>query len=441
VIFVEHFSLPRDEALSPLELFAGAEASAESERFFMALPGPDRREIAALGEVAAIETSGSSRFSEASRELRRLLASCRGAAAERALLVGGASFAAERSAEAVASSTWSAFPELRFVLPEFLIEACGDEVWGTRVSRDGADAGSASLRKLSEVAGRGRAALASSSPGAELRARATHLPSLYRNLVARALDEIAAGELEKVVLARSVELSGRRAMSCAQLLRSLLDLQQDSATFAVGRAADTFLGSTPERLVALSARQVASAALAGSARRGRNPAEDAALGRALVESKKEQEEHAIVVRAIRAALEECCDAVHAPESPSLRPLEGIQHLETEFVARLRGGEATLLDLAGRLHPTPAVGGSPGPASLDFIRAHEAIDRGWYAGPVGFIDARGGGELRVALRSALLRPEEAHLFAGSGIVAGSDPDAELRETRLKLAALLTPLMEL
>ena len=200
------------------------------------------------------------------------------------------------------------------------------------------------------------------------------------------------------------------------------------------------LGATPERLVRLAGRRVDTAAVAGSAARGRSPEEDARLARALSESKKEQAEHAVVVRALRAALEDLCAELTLPEAPRLLRLDGIQHLETPLVATLRGSPH-VLDLVARLHPTPAVGGSPREAALAWLAAREQLERGWYAGPLGYVDASGGGEFFVALRSALLRAGEARLFAGAGVVEGSTPEAELRETRLKLRALLAPLLEI
>jgi isochorismate synthase EntC len=136
----------------------------------------------------------------------------------------------------------------------------------------------------------------------------------------------------------------------------------------------------------------------------------------------------------------CCEDLDVPEAPRLLRLGEIQHLETPITGTLRNGES-ILELVERMHPTPAVGGAPREAALAWITRREDLDRGWYAGPVGFVDADGGGDFCVALRSALLRGGEAHLFAGAGIVDGSIPDAELQETRLKLRALLAPLLEI
>ena len=206
------------------------------------------------------------------------------------------------------------------------------------------------------------------------------------------------------------------------------------------RAGATFLGATPERLVELADGRVATAALAGSAPRGRSPEEDARIGRALVESKKEQAEHAVVVRALREALDPLCPDLRFPEAPRLRRLEGIQHLETALSGTPHR-EVHVAELLGTLHPTPAVGGAPRREALAWLERSEGLTRGWYAGPVGYVDASGGGSFRVALRCALLRGERARLFAGAGIVAGSRPESELRETQLKLQALLSGMVEL
>jgi isochorismate synthase EntC len=194
--------------------------------------------------------------------------------------------------------------------------------------------------------------------------------------------------------------------------------------------------------VSLSGSRVETAAVAGTAARGRNPEEDRRLADALRESKKEQAEHEVVLRSVREALDGLCE-LSGPEGPELLRLEGLQHLHTPLAGSLRRSArgAHVLELAGRLHPSPAVGGAPLAPALSWIERHEGMDRGWYAGPVGFVDATGGGELHVALRSALVQGGEARLYAGAGIVAGSAPEAELRETRLKLRAVLAPLTEI
>jgi menaquinone-specific isochorismate synthase len=190
-----------------------------------------------------------------------------------------------------------------------------------------------------------------------------------------------------------------------------------------------FLGASPERLIRLDGRNVQASSLAGTARRGADEAEDAEIVAELFASAKDRVEHAVVVRALKEVLGEFCDDVTASSEPSLLTLPNVHHLETEVSGHLRPGN-TLFKVIARLHPTPAVGGSPRDEALRFIRSVEEIDRGWYAGPIGWI-GREGGEFAVALRSAILYGPEAMLYAGCGIVAESDPNLEFTESVLKL----------
>ncbi|RIK89748.1 MAG: isochorismate synthase, partial [Proteobacteria bacterium] len=265
-------------------------------------------------------------------------------------------------------------------------------------------------------------------------------PAAFRALVAAARDAVASGLFEKLVVARSVRFASAEPIDVPRLVAALRRTHPRCTTFAVARGADVFVGATPERLLRVDFDRVETAALAGTAPRGRTPDEDARLAAALRESKKEQEEHAIVVRELRAALAPLCASLDVPEAPALLQMEGVQHLATPLRGVL-AAPANALALAGRLHPTPAVGGAPRSAAVAWLAAHESLARGWYAGGVGWLDPACGGELAVALRCARVRGGEARLFAGAGVVAASDPQAELEETRLKLRALLAPLLEL
>jgi isochorismate synthase len=433
-------------ACDGLALFARSDAA---ERFFWERPS-EASQIAALGAARAIETRGPSRFADAARAARELAGDVHLVAGQEGtdaqpFLVGGFAFGDERPQ----APEWAAFPPGRLVLPELLVtrRGGGSRCSVTRRIEPGAEAQreSALLREQLETARRALAgaqlpAQRPASHALEFRAAAHAPPAFYRASVEQALRAIAAGDLEKVVLARAVRLASAGGFPVESILDTLRRVHPSCASFAVARPGATFLGAAPERLLRLEGRRVETAALAGSARRGRSPEEDARLGRQLCESKKEQAEHEVVVRALREALGETCDEIAVPEAPQLLRLEGIQHLETPLVGTLRG-EASVLELAGSLHPTPAVAGEPQLAALAWIAQREEFERGWYAGAIGVVRHDDGGEFCVALRSALLRGETAHLFAGAGIVAGSDPDAELRETRLKLRAMLGALVEL
>jgi isochorismate synthase/ubiquinone/menaquinone biosynthesis methyltransferase len=196
--------------------------------------------------------------------------------------------------------------------------------------------------------------------------------------------------------------------------------------------AGTLIAASPERLVRREGDTVECDALAGTVRLGESDAGEAA--KTLLASHKDRREHELVVTAIRAALEGVGARVSAPNAPEVKALRHVLHLHTPFRARL--DEPThVLELAARLHPTPAVGGTPTALAVDWIQTHEPVARGWYAAPVGWFDLAGNGELAVAIRSGLVAGNRAHLWAGAGIVAGSDPDRELAETELKLRAML------
>jgi isochorismate synthase len=297
--------------------------------------------------------------------------------------------------------------------------------------------------------------------GAEYHVSADRSHAAYRAQISQALEAIARGDFEKVVVARSLEVQHRGRFALRRFLDELRQLYPSCTVFCVGRGSDSLIAASPEHLVSLDGETVEVAALAGSAPRGRTPEHDDALGRALRESKKDQAEHETVVRAVRAALADVCEALDGPETPRLLRLEGIQHLHTPLRGVLRGvrlhdERLRVLDLVARLHPTPAVGGLPRRPALAWLEQHERLQRGWYAAPVGFVDATGGGEFWLALRAALVREappareaagagepamSHARLYAGAGIVQGSVPELELAETRLKLRALLAPLTEI
>jgi isochorismate synthase len=438
-------SLPVD----PCDALALFTRPGATERFFWERPD-EGHQIVALGAVHAIETEGPQRFRDAACATRELVADLHTVAVEdtapqEPLLVGGFAFGDEPST----APDWAAFPPGRLVLPELLFTRSGERAQCslTRRVEPGTDPQRELVRMRQQLVAAGDASTSaplplqpSSAQAPEFRAAADAPHERYRAGVEDALRAISAGNLEKVVLARAVRLTSAARFPEASILDTLRRTHPSCATFAVARRGETFLGATPEPLLRVEGRRVQTSAVAGSARRGRSPEEDARLARELCESKKEQAEHAIVVRALREALADACDALEMPEAPRLLRLERIQHLETPIAGRLRS-EATVLELLGRLHPTPAVAGEPREAALAWLAAREALERGWYAGPVGIVRRDGGGEFWVALRSALLRGGRAQLFAGAGIVAGSRPAEELRETQLKLRAMLGALVEL
>jgi menaquinone-specific isochorismate synthase len=258
-------------------------------------------------------------------------------------------------------------------------------------------------------------------------------PASWCAAVATAVGRIRAGELAKVVLARDLLVSADAPLDPRRLLRRLSARFPDCWTFAV----DGLLGATPELLLRRTGRQLSARVLAGTAPRGAG-ADDQRLADALMGSAKDRAEHALAVDSLVEALAPYCATLDAPAEPELLTLANVRHLATDVTGtqRSRGprGAAGLLELIGAVHPTAAVCGTPTPDAAAVIGELEGMDRGRYAGPVGWLDARGDGEFGLALRCAeLVGDDSARLFAGCGIVAGSDPSAELAETQSKFAA--------
>jgi salicylate biosynthesis isochorismate synthase/menaquinone-specific isochorismate synthase len=259
-------------------------------------------------------------------------------------------------------------------------------------------------------------------------------PAHYEQAVASAVQRIRAGQLAKVVLAREVEVRTPIDHDPAAVVGVLREAFSSCYVFAVGRGDATFLAASPELLVRQEGQRASTVALAGSARRSADPAVDDHLGEQLLRSEKDCEENEIVMRRIVRALRPHAVWVTSAPEPVLVRVANIQHLATPIRAQL-AEPLGAIQLAGFLHPTPAVGAEPRELAPTLIPALEGLDRGWYAGPVGWTDASGDGEFCVALRCALLRGRVARCYAGCGIVRDSDPGAELAETEVKLDALL------
>jgi menaquinone-specific isochorismate synthase len=247
----------------------------------------------------------------------------------------------------------------------------------------------------------------------------------WERAVSAAVDDIRAGRLGKVTLARDLRASADKRIDPRVLLRRLAERYPDCYTFACAG----LVGATPELLVRRSGDRIESLVLAGTTDRGVDSADDAARGAAMLASSKNREEHEYAADMVRRALAPLCAELRVPDAPELLTLHNLIHLATPVHGRL-GRERSVLDVVAALHPTPAVGGTPTDVAIDVIRELEVMDRGRYAGPVGWIDARGDGEWGIALRCAELDGPRARLFAGCGVVADSDPAAELAEAQTK-----------
>jgi isochorismate synthase len=417
-----------------------ASRRADDRWFVTEQPDRDGFALAGVGSAHEAVSRGQDRF-------RDLISECAAIARRRMadepeglpagagpVWTGGFAFASDGAA----AGHWSSFPPALLVLPELSLLRTAGRCWLTvsavawsgaepAAVRDRVAARLASLRErelpLLDPHPRGEARIASITP-----------PGRYEDAVGAATTRIGAGELEKVALAREVAVHAPAAHDPAAIFGAMRAAFESCFCFCVGSPEAAFLGASPELLVRRRGAGAATVALAGSTRRSADPAVDDHLGEQLRRSAKNRSEHEIVARRIERLLAPRAVWVEIEPEPSLVRVANIQHLATAVHAQLVD-PLSAVELAALLHPTPAVGGEPGEVALAAIAELEDFDRGWYAGPVGWMDAAEDGEFCVALRSALLRDRTAHLFAGAGIVADSDPASELAETELKLEALL------
>jgi isochorismate synthase len=270
-------------------------------------------------------------------------------------------------------------------------------------------------------------------------------PDDYAEAVARAAKRIRSGSLRKVVLARTLLVDAGRELDAKQLLWRLRAVDPDCYAFAgpepppeLARAGGVLVGASPELLVLRRGREVRATPLAGSAPRFGAFRRDQISAQRLLSSEKDREEHAVVVEDVARVLGGYCDDLAHPREPELLGTANVWHLATPFTGRLHDPSMTALDLVAGLHPTPAVCGTPREEAREALSEFEPIDRGCYAGPVGWMDADGDGEWAIALRCAEITGTTARLFAGAGIVADSVPEEELDETEAKFRALLDSL---
>ncbi len=254
--------------------------------------------------------------------------------------------------------------------------------------------------------------------------------------VEQAIEVLKAGNMKKLVLARRVDARFAMAPRVADILKQLRKFNPSTTVFAIKSHGHTFLGATPEQLLQLQDKQLRTMALAGTAPRGTSPDEDHNQIQSLLSSQKDRREHATVVDRIGKVLRPYAD-LRVPVSPQILSLSNVHHLWTPIEGTLRV-PASLLSLSALLHPTPAVGGEPREAALQWLKKHEGLDRGWYAGGIGFMDLAGNGSIWVSLRSALVRGFTAHCYAGCGIMRDSFPAKELVESEWKLQAMLKAL---
>ena len=400
-------------------------------------PMPDAVSIAALGKafdlVAATKggvaledaggkvvdfEAGGNRLEAASRLWRRVCESL-----GEPIAVGGFAYRPDREP----AGAWSGFPSLLLRVPELAVTRVRGRTYATAVTAD-----AEALLELSATALRAQAAR-------KLEVTSVRNPVAWAAAVGSASARLRAGDAAKVVLAREVLARGDGVVSAAMVARSLRAAYPSCFTYLITGADGTaFAGASPELLVRRSGRRAFAQPMAGSVARGSTDVEDERLAHELQDSAKDAVEHRIVSDFVVAALRPFAQTVSA-RPPEVVRFTNIQHLATSVSAELLDPPADALQLAAALHPTPAVGGWPREAADALIDELEGMERGWYAGAVGWIDSRGDGEFAVALRCGLLWEDGARLYAGVGVMPDSDPARELEETELKFKALLTALV--
>jgi menaquinone-specific isochorismate synthase len=320
------------------------------------------------------------------------------------------------------------------VVPEVVVGRRGDDAWLTvvttpeRRAEAGAVAEAMGAAATSGERDRG-------NPPSQFTLTSAKEHDEFKDLVGAAVERIHAGELGKVVLARRVDVQANRPFVTTDVLSRLLALYPTCMVFRI----DGFVGASPELLIERMGRHVATHPLAGTIPRSGDIATDEALIAGLIASPKERREHAYVIDALHQALSRRCEELDVPDKPSVLELRNVSHLATHITGTLIEPAPTALELVAEVHPTPAVGGTPTATATALIAEVEGFDRGRYAGPVGWMDAAGDGTWAIGLRSADVDGERASLYAGVGLVEGSDPAAELAETQLKLQALLAALV--
>jgi salicylate biosynthesis isochorismate synthase len=429
----------RVEELDPSAV-AFASRLASDRWFCWEQPERDGFAVAGVGSAWEVVSRGTHRFADVERACAEI---SRGRVADEPhglppgagpVWVGGFAFARDGGG----SPPWASLPPALAMMPELALSRVGGSTYLTlaAVVSPGASTDETVARLRARVASvrRDPLPLIDPHPAGGTAIRSVRPPGRFEDAVRRATALIREGRLEKIVLAREVVVEAPLAHDTAALYGALRELFPSCFCFCVGTPEAAFVGASPELLVRRSGAVAATAALAGSTRRSADPAVDDHLGEQLVRSAKDRHEHEIVARRIERALRPHAVWVETGSDPELVRVANIQHLATPIHAQLSEPRSAI-ELAGLLHPTPAVGGEPRGAAVAAIPELEGMDRGWYAGPTGWMDAAEDGELCVGLRSALIRDRTAHLYAGGGIVAASDPAAELAETEVKLEALL------
>ncbi|QFU83786.1 isochorismate synthase [Natronorubrum aibiense] len=394
---------------------------------------PDGLEVVGRGIAARLSARGPDRFEHIRATADRAFDGLDhvGPHVARPRAFGGVSFHDEHEP----GPPWTDFDAAAFVVPRVLVVRSEDGTWLTAVGDD-SDATQDRLERWHDrLADMPAMQPSGTGPGVESTRRTTS-QAAWTEQVEAALERIEQGTITKVVLAQSLSVALEEPIDVPGTLERLRRQYPNCYRFLIGPDdGGTFFGAPPERLVSKRGTHVETEALAGSVPRGETPEADDAHAEEMRDSEKVQREHGLVVEAIHDQLDPLASVDVADQT--IRRLATIQHLQTPITATLED-DRHVLELVEALHPTPAVGGVPPAAAWETIRETETFDRGWYAAPIGWFDAAGDGEFAVGLRSGVASDDTVTLFAGSGIVADSDPDDEWDEVQLKFRPILDEL---
>ncbi|SIT85827.1 isochorismate synthase [Edaphobacillus lindanitolerans] len=424
--------------LSPLAFFEAGENEFAGRRFYWENRDKTLKLVGIGHAMTLTSDAADGRFADVRAQWQRL---CSVLVKEEGdlppVLFGGFSFDPENHP----SDEWKGFPPAYFAVPQFqLAEKGGRTFVSINLVTEGETAAEdfERLRLICEsMIHEAQVMERTPAQKPEVSALDELARSDYLEAVGEVTGRIRAGEAEKVVIARSVQLAFDEAATPSSILENLSAEQQESYLFGLESGSKLFFGATPERLVEIRDGQALTACVAGSIRRGKTASEDRELGEGLLHDPKNRSEHQYVVSMIGDVFRSFCEEVRIPAGPRLLKVRDIQHLFTP-VEGIPNPDKDLLDFVEALHPTPALGGTPREAALPIIRESERMDRGFYGAPVGWMDSEGNGEFAVAIRSALLEGSGARLYAGGGIVADSVPEEEYEETWVKFRPVLRAL---
>ncbi|GBF12260.1 isochorismate synthase MenF [Tepidibacillus sp. HK-1] len=427
------------KSLDPLQFFKNASALFFGQRMFWS-DSAGEMSIVGVGHTYVIEAEKTRPFQSVKEKWATLLEqvllnndSENKGIGTGPLLLGGFSFDPYKSK----SSLWQEFKEGILFLPTFMLTQIKGESWLTinlQVTKEGHP------EFLAKKLGNELNILLQENENLNNEGDQVTQPMIqevdpetWLNSVRKVTKHIQQGDLEKVVLARELQLQTTKPIFAEHVLIRLREQQPDSYLFAIENGEKCFLGASPERLVKKAGDKLLTTCLAGTICRGKTIEQDVELGQQLLHDRKNRYEHDLVVQMIRSVMEEGCSKVVTPSEPILYKLKDVQHLYTPIVGY--SDSTSILDMVERLHPTPALGGYPRSQAMELIRKEEILDRGWYGAPIGWFDREGNGEFAVAIRSGMIHGRFASLFAGCGIVQDSIAESEYEETMIKFRPML------